>query len=43
MKQHFEDIIINLDDIKEELTKSNTKLNHACKKHDITIRSSSYF
>jgi hypothetical protein len=37
MKQHIEDITINLDDIKEELTESNTKLNHACKKLDIAV------
>ena len=34
MKQRIEDITINLDDIKEELTESNTKLNYACKKLD---------
>jgi len=37
MKQHIEDITINLDDIKEELVESNTKLNHACKKLDIAV------
>jgi len=37
MKQHIEDITINLDDIKEELTESNTKLNYACKKLDIAV------
>ena len=37
MKQQLEDITINLDDIKEELTESNTKLNYACKKLDIAV------
>uniref|UniRef100_A0A6C0EDC4 DUF3627 domain-containing protein n=1 Tax=viral metagenome TaxID=1070528 RepID=A0A6C0EDC4_9ZZZZ len=37
MKQHLEDITINLDDIKEELTESNTKLDYACKKLDIAV------
>jgi hypothetical protein len=37
MKQHIKDITINLDDIKEELTESNTKLIYACKKLDIAV------
>ena len=37
MKQKLEDITINLDDIKEELTESNTKLNYACKKLYIAV------
>jgi hypothetical protein len=37
MKQQLEDITINLDDIKEELTESNTKLDYACKKLDIAV------
>jgi hypothetical protein len=37
MKQQLEDITLNLDDIKEELTESNTKLNYACKKLDIAV------
>jgi len=37
MNQRLEDITINLDDIKEELTESNTKLNYACKKLDIAV------
>jgi phage anti-repressor protein len=37
MKQQLEDITINLDDIKEELTESNTKLDYTCKKLDIAV------
>ena len=37
MKQQLEDITINLDDIKEELTESNTKLTYACKKLNFAV------
>ena len=37
MKQQLEDITINLDDIKEELSESNTKLDYTCKKLDIAV------
>ena len=37
LKQKLEDININLDDIKEELTESNTKLDYACKKLYIAV------